>query len=213
MKRIRQPPSGWQLRRAVECSTIIGLGGIGRQLGLQFAALGIPRLQLIDPRMVARATQAAEGYLYHDVGRPRVHATADLCHQVNPRLDIQSFDQRSLQGIDPGDAVLCCPGSPSIWRALGRRIHDETVVARCDVRDGTIQLGFARGAASLGRLLGRNKPSGASPRAARRSAVPIYVATAAAGLFVVELIQFAVDHRPRRAVRFDLQSLDVNVEE
>ena len=76
-----KPPPAW--RRSLEnvgLVTIIGLGAVGRQTALLLAALGLPRLQLVDSRVVTRALHAAEGYPFEDVGRPRVHATAQLCH-------------------------------------------------------------------------------------------------------------------------------------
>ncbi len=71
-------------------ATIIGLGGIGRQVALQLATLGMPRLQLVDAGVVTRRTQLREGYVYDDIGRPKVHAAAQACHQLNPKLEIHS---------------------------------------------------------------------------------------------------------------------------
>ena len=213
MKRNRPSPVRRKLPRGIASSTIIDLGGIGRQAALQLAALGVPRLQLLDPRAIARTTYAAHGYAYEAVGRMRVHATAQACHEINPQLDMNALAKRSLRGGQLGDAVLCCPGSPSIWRALGRLAGNETVIARCDVTGGTLYLEFARGAASLAGRLGRHTPLGTARRITRRSAVAIHVATVAAGLLVAEFIRFTAGGQRWRAVRFDLQTLHIEVEE
>ena len=108
-------------------ATVLGLGGVGRQVAVQLAALGVGRLQLVDRRSVGVRTHAAEGFAAEDVGRPRVHATAQACHQINPQLDIQSAcNARHWWNLDPGDAVYCCDLSTrrrrSVWRAVSHRV-------------------------------------------------------------------------------------------
>lgn len=63
--------------------TVIGVGAIGRQVALQLAAIGVPRLQLIDFDTVEEVNLASQGYLQDDLGRPKVQATADLCQQIH----------------------------------------------------------------------------------------------------------------------------------
>lgn len=99
--------------------TVIGLGGVGHQVARQLAAIGLPWLQLIDHRLVGRRTHLAEGYAADDVGRPRVHATAQQCHQLNPKLEIHTERRRSLRGLHLGDAVFCAPGGAVILRSAG----------------------------------------------------------------------------------------------
>ena len=212
-KRNKAPPTWRRLLPAVDSVTIVGLGGIGRQVAVQLAALGVPRLQLVDARTVSRSNHAAEGYPFEDVGRLLVHAAAQQGHQINPQLHVDSITRRSLKAVDLGDAVLCCPGSLSVWRAVGRQAHDSSAVACCDVIGGTIRVGFARGATSLPEVLGKTTPPETARRSARRSTVPVHVATVAAGLLVVEFIRFAAGDQAWRAVRFDLQSLRADIKE
>ena len=60
----------WPRLPPISAATIIGLDGVGRQVALQLAALGVPQLQLVDARVVTRRVQRREGYAYEDIGRP-----------------------------------------------------------------------------------------------------------------------------------------------
>ena len=44
-------------------ATVIGVGAIGRQVALQLAAIGIPKLTLIDFDVVEPVNLAPQGYL------------------------------------------------------------------------------------------------------------------------------------------------------
>ena len=115
-------------------ATVIGLGGVGRQVAMHLAALGVKRLQLVDAGKVSIRTHAREGYALEDVGQPRVFAAAGRCHPVNPQLDLQTVPTRSLRGLDLGDSVFLCPGGHAATDALAESIGDTIAfVARCTV--------------------------------------------------------------------------------
>jgi sulfur carrier protein ThiS adenylyltransferase len=108
--------------------TVIGVGAIGRQLSLQLAAIGVPSLQLIDFDTVESVNLASQGYLHDDLGRSKVNATGDLCHQMNPMLEVVEINgryRRSQQGI--GNTVFCCVDSIEtrglIWNSVRDRVH------------------------------------------------------------------------------------------
>ena len=50
-------------------ATVIGVGAIGRQVAIQLAALGVPRLQLIDFDTVEETNVTTQGYDFEDVGQ------------------------------------------------------------------------------------------------------------------------------------------------
>ena len=58
-------------RLASVTATVIGTGAIGRQVALQLAAVGAPRLQLIDFDVVEPTNVTTQGYLHGDVGQPQ----------------------------------------------------------------------------------------------------------------------------------------------
>ncbi len=108
-----------------EFVTVIGIGAIGRQVAIQLAALGVPKLQFIDPDQVEHSNVTTQGYLADDVGRPKVQATADLCQQIEHLLDVEELYDRFRPSQAIGTAVFCCVDSIStratIWRSVQHR--------------------------------------------------------------------------------------------
>jgi hypothetical protein len=112
-------------RILLETATVIGVGAIGRQVALQLAALGVPKLQFVDFDQVERTNVTSQGYLMADVGRPKVQATADLCRQIEPLLVVEETQDRFRPTQEIGTGVFCCVDSIStraaIWRSVGHR--------------------------------------------------------------------------------------------
>lgn len=106
-------------------ATVIGVGSIGRQVALQLTALGVPKLQLIDPDEVTRTNITSQGYLTSDIGRPKVEATGDSCHQLEHLLSVHEVRDRYRRKHAVGPYVFCCVDSISaraaIWRSLESR--------------------------------------------------------------------------------------------
>lgn len=105
--------------------TVVGVGGIGRQVALQLAALGAPSLQLIDFGEVVREQVTSQGYLTDDIGRPKAEATGDLCHQTEHLLAIEEIHDRFRPGHAIGTSIFCCVDSLAarveIWNAVESR--------------------------------------------------------------------------------------------
>ncbi|MDP7019582.1 MAG: ThiF family adenylyltransferase, partial [Pirellulaceae bacterium] len=57
-------------RLADVATTVIGVGAIGRQVALQLAAVGAPRIQLVDFDAVDVTNVTTQGYTANDVGQP-----------------------------------------------------------------------------------------------------------------------------------------------
>jgi len=108
-----------------EVATVIGCGAIGRQVALQLTALGVPKLQLIDFDRVELSNVTSQGYLTLDVGRPKVEATGDACHQLEHLLDVEQIEDRFRPSHPIGTSVFCCVDSISaraaIWRSIEPR--------------------------------------------------------------------------------------------
>jgi sulfur carrier protein ThiS adenylyltransferase len=105
--------------------TVIGVGAIGRQVALQLTALGVPKLQLIDHDKVTRTNITSQGYLTDDVGRPKVEATGDMCHQIEHLLAVEEIKDRFRPAQEIGTSIFCCVDSigsrAAIWRSVESR--------------------------------------------------------------------------------------------
>ena len=105
--------------------SVIGVGAIGRQVALQLAALGTPRLILIDFDVVELTNVTTQGYLHPDVGTPKVVDTARAIERIDPRIRVQSVEDRFRPQLAVADAVFCCVDSitarATIWRSCQRR--------------------------------------------------------------------------------------------
>jgi sulfur carrier protein ThiS adenylyltransferase len=105
--------------------TIIGVGGIGRQVALQLAALGAPSLQLIDFGEVVREQITSQGYLTDDIGRPKAEATGDLCHQTEHLMAVEEIHDRFRPSQVIGTCIFCCVDSSAarveIWNSVESR--------------------------------------------------------------------------------------------
>ncbi|MEI8373507.1 MAG: ThiF family adenylyltransferase [Planctomycetota bacterium] len=105
--------------------TIIGVGAIGRQLVLQLAAMGAPRLQIVDFDVVDLSNVTTQGYLSADVGLSKVEATAAAVKQLDPAIAVECIQDRYRPRIEIGEAVFCAVDSidarSAIWRSSGPR--------------------------------------------------------------------------------------------
>jgi sulfur carrier protein ThiS adenylyltransferase len=114
--------------RLAECQAmVVGVGAIGRQVALQLAAMGVPDLRLIDPDHVEVVNLACQGFLDEDLGRGKVHATAELCRQINPEVQVNTEVARFRRSMDVGNCLFCCVDEIEvrrrIWQAANGRLQ------------------------------------------------------------------------------------------
>ena len=110
------------------CSaTVIGVGAIGRQVALQLAAVGVARLQLIDPQLVETVNLAAQGYMEDDVGLPKAEATARLCARLNGRVTIDPGIQRFRRSDEAHDCVFACVDAIDTRRLIWEAVRDRAL--------------------------------------------------------------------------------------
>jgi sulfur carrier protein ThiS adenylyltransferase len=106
-------------------ATVIGIGAIGRQAALQLAAIGAPRLQLVDFDAVDPNNVTTQGYLAADVGQPKVAATAAAIEKLDPGIAVETIQDRYRPRMEIGQAVFCCVDSitarSAIWRSAGTK--------------------------------------------------------------------------------------------
>lgn len=105
--------------------TVIGVGAIGRQVAIQLAAMGAPRIQLIDFDLVEPSNITTQGYFHDDLGRTKVAATADHLRRIEPAIVVDAVADRFRPATATGGVVFCCVDSigtrAAIWRSLRER--------------------------------------------------------------------------------------------
>ncbi len=73
---------------------IAGLGGLGSNIAVQLAHLGIGQLVLVDFDRVDASNLARQHYRLDDVGRPKTEALVEQLREIDPWLDYEVFDER-----------------------------------------------------------------------------------------------------------------------
>lgn len=106
-------------------ATVIGVGAIGRNVAVQLAAIGVPRIQLVDFDVVDFSNVTTQGYFTADVGLPKVEATKAAIGRLDPMLHVECIQDRYRPRVAIGDAVFCAVDSidarAAIWRSAQRQ--------------------------------------------------------------------------------------------
>lgn len=118
-------------RLATVHAAVIGVGAIGRQVALQLAAVGVPRLTLYDDDDVRVENLAPQGYWADDLHAFKVNATANLCRRLHPDLQVLPIAERFQRTTartwapEPALVVFVCvdriEARRMIWQTLRRR--------------------------------------------------------------------------------------------
>ena len=120
--------------RLADCkATVIGVGAIGRQVASQLAAIGVPWMQLVDHDVVEESNIASQGYYEDDLTRFKVHAASDICHQINPMLELYTINERFKRSVPFGNSIFCCVDRIETRRHIWEAVKDK-VNCFCDGR-------------------------------------------------------------------------------
>ena len=110
-------------RLAKTTISVIGVGAVGRQVALQLAAIGAPRVQLVDFDMVDVTNVTTQGYAAAEIGQPKVIATQDAMLRLDNSIQVETIPDRYRSRQTPGEVIFCCVDSISarsaIWRSAG----------------------------------------------------------------------------------------------
>lgn len=116
--------------RLASChALVIGVGAIGRQVALQLAAIGVPRLTLIDHDDVRVENLAPQGYLVEDLQAWKVEATAALCRRINPETQVTALAERFKRSsardlfFDHRPIVFACVDLIGTRRLIWEAVH------------------------------------------------------------------------------------------
>lgn len=105
-------------------ATIIGVGAVGRNVAIQLAAIGVPRLQLIDFDHVDLSNTTTQGYAADEIGMPKVRAVEATIRRLDPSTAVEPIEDRYRSRQTVGDVVFCCVDSISARAAIWRTVKD-----------------------------------------------------------------------------------------
>ena len=112
-------------RLAEVTATVIGVGAIGRQVALQLASIGTPRIQLIDFDSVDLSNTTTQGYRKHEIGWAKPFATSQAISEIDPTIEVIRVEDRFRPRQEIGNVVFCCVDSitarTAIWRSVESR--------------------------------------------------------------------------------------------
>ncbi len=107
---------------------VIGVGSIGRRVALELAAMGVPKLWLVDHDVVETVNLATQLWQEADLGCAKVIAAAATCKLNNPACQVvplQSRFQRSMLSVFEHDelAVFVCVDSIDVRTFIWEHTH------------------------------------------------------------------------------------------
>ncbi|MEM1115786.1 MAG: molybdopterin-synthase adenylyltransferase MoeB [Bacteroidota bacterium] len=147
-RQIRLPEVGLDgQRRLGEASVlVVGAGGLGSPALTYLAAAGVGRLGVVDfDRVEASNLHRQTLYADDDLGRPKVEATRERLREVNPEVDVQTYDARF--GPDNAESIL--EGYDLVLDGT------DTFATRYLVNDMAVRLGVPNVYASVSRFDGQ----------------------------------------------------------
>ncbi|MCC9601035.1 ThiF family adenylyltransferase [Stieleria sp. JC731] len=112
-------------RLAEISATVIGVGAIGRQVAIQIAGIGVPRIQLIDFDVVDLSNTTTQGYRKREIGTLKTQACESAIGEIDPSIEVARIEDRFRPRQKIGNAVFCCVDSiaarTAIWNAIERK--------------------------------------------------------------------------------------------
>ena len=174
--------------------TVIGVGAIGRQLALQLAAIGAPRIQLVDFDKVDVTNVTTQGYPVEAVGQPKVVAMSDAIRRLDGAIQVETVQDRYRAKLGMGEAIFCCVDSISARSAIWR-----SASTRCQFWADGRMLGEVIRVLAAGDANGRSRyantlfPQADAQLGRCTSRSTIYAASIAAGLMVHQFTRWLRD--------------------
>lgn len=104
--------------------SIVGVGAIGRQVAMQLAAVGVPRIQLIDFDTVEDVNLGPQGWNAGDVGKAKVEACAAQCRLINPEIQVDVVNGRYSAALELNSTIIACVDSIDVRRLIWEHLAD-----------------------------------------------------------------------------------------
>jgi sulfur carrier protein ThiS adenylyltransferase len=192
--------------------SVVGVGAIGRQVALQLAAIGAPRLVLVDFDVVDQTNVTTQGYVQGDVGQTKVLATGRMVTDLDPSIDVQMIAERWRPKLELGEAIFCCVDSISaraaIWKSAWRGCR---FWADGRMRGEVIRVLTAFDGPSREHYAGSLFSQAEAQTGSCTSRSTIYAASIAAGLMVHEFARWLRGVAPEEDVSLNLLAMELTV--
>ena len=95
---------------------IAGLGGLGSNIAVHLARLGVGRLVLVDFDVVDITNLNRQHYTMKDIGIPKTLALQEQLEAINPYLNYETYTERVI----PANAVRLFAGCNVVCEAFDR---------------------------------------------------------------------------------------------
>jgi len=90
-------------------AAVVGVGAIGRQVALQLASVGIPRLILIDPDVVEEVNLGPQGWNESDLGDNKVYGAAVSCVALSSGTEVIAVPEKFKKSKGRNlEVIFCC---------------------------------------------------------------------------------------------------------
>ncbi|MBR4847694.1 MAG: sulfur carrier protein ThiS adenylyltransferase ThiF, partial [Phascolarctobacterium sp.] len=90
---------------------VVGLGGLGSNIAILFARMGIGHLHLIDFDKVDISNLHRQQYFVEQVGSYKTEALASTLRKINPYVELKAscvkLDEHNLEDLLKDEAIIC----------------------------------------------------------------------------------------------------------
>jgi len=117
-----------QVRRILKekSVTILGLGGLGSNVVISLARMGVGTFHLIDYDVIEKSNLNRQYYFLDQIGKKKVDALSDRIRSIDPNITVHTYDVR----IDEDNILSLVDGSDIIVEALDQAETKAMVINR-----------------------------------------------------------------------------------
>ena len=174
--------------------------------------LRVSCLQLVDFDTVEESNIASQGYYEADLGRGKVEATADICRQINPSLEVFPIADRFRRKMNTGDVIFTCVDSIDIRRLIWEAVRDRSGFF-CDGRMSAEVLRVLTVSGSSSREYYPNTlfTAAEAHQGSCTAKTTIYCANIAAGLMIAQFAKYLRNMPVEEDVQLNLLTAELTV--
>lgn len=104
---------------------VVGCGAGGRQLAIQLASMGVPKITLWDFDTVEIVNLAPQGFRESDLDKPKVHAVKEVMESMNSDIEIHVNERRfQASHVSEGDIIFSCVDNMRSRKFIYERCRD-----------------------------------------------------------------------------------------